>query len=513
MYDIDKYDIVLVNVWIEPVNVNPIYHFIRQEISHSTRTLAEQRLREARPGINILSQNDMDILRYQNLLPYSPGLLAIGAAIEQDGGSVKCFSLDLMKKKYDEATWLSESVSSICSMTKYAIGISCVTTEINRAIVLAREIKKNNPLLKVILGGIHPSYFSLDIISENAVDFIVTGEGEETIVDLLRAIKNGYGFESITGLTYKHNGKFEQNVQRPLIDLRKAPIPSYHLLDDDDAKQLLLTPTFSRGCSFTCEYCVESAFWKQTVRHKDPIRFADELQLLSKQYGRRFIHIADSTFGLDKEALSTLLKEIERRKIDSLYSINIRPDVFDYLGEAIVERLINNNFVEFFMGVETSNTNIINDLKRKQSHEIFISTLIKLKQMGAPLVKLYLMVGVPGETHISMQNTILMIRELLEQGLIFYATSKFFVPSPNSVLFNKLGDNIYKEWSKYERYNFPPIYDHNTLSAIELENYHIMLQAIQLSFYLSLLGDSEKSYHKERLDRLVEESYTKGVYL
>jgi radical SAM superfamily enzyme YgiQ (UPF0313 family) len=219
------------------------------------------------------------------------------------------------------------------------------------------------------------------------------------------------------------------------------------------------------------------------VRHKDPKAFVDELEYLAEDCDFRFIHIADSTFGVNRAALEQLCDELGRRRLDCVFSVNVRPDVLDYIGEPLVRRLLQLNFVEFFIGVETFDLPLLEPLKRQAKGHL-TETLSRLRELGVPFVKLYLMIGVPGDTHEGLQGTANAVRRLVADDLIYYATCKFFVPAPGTPLFERLpADEPRRPWKEFERYSFPPWYRHEHLAPWELEAYLLLVQGVQLSEY------------------------------
>ncbi|WP_316166895.1 MULTISPECIES: B12-binding domain-containing radical SAM protein [unclassified Bradyrhizobium] len=510
------FDVLLVNPWAEPVHVSPSYQLIRDEIASASSRLAVQRLQAFFEKHARHIGEYTNVVQYQHRLPFSSGLLSIGAVLEQDGFSVRCVSLALEKKSANaQGDWLTDSLLEHAAQTRLAVGVTAVTPEYPRALAILKIIKARYPHLLTIIGGTHVTYLDGEAASDPAVDIVVRGEGEDTIRELLRLRREGAPMERVAGTTVCIDGEIRRNPDRPLLNLATLPSPAYHLLGEHAKRELYSPPTFTRGCPFACSYCVESLFWDRKLRHKDPKRFVDELEYIVKEMDWPFIHIADSTFGLNRSMTYALCDELERRRLDAVFSVNVRPDLFQYMGDDLVHRLITLNFVEFYFGYESSDQQVLANLKRKQEPSMLHQALLRLKELRVPFVKLYLIIGLPGDTHESMQNTINTIRRLLEEDLIYYATAKYFTPTPGTLHVDERQSEGYdlltKDWSQFERYNFPPVINHHHLSPIELEQYLSLLQAAQLGVFRRRLGRDENE--RERLSAWASAHYLKKVYL
>ena len=124
---------------------------------------------------------------------------------------------------------------------------------------LAKEI---SPDTKTVLGGIHATVAYNEAIKPESVDFIVAGEGEETIIELLNAIKGRQDFASVRGLVYKNGANVTVNPPRELIkDLDEIPFPARHLFKNrrytypDSLSRRTFPIMTSRGCPGNCTYC------------------------------------------------------------------------------------------------------------------------------------------------------------------------------------------------------------------------------------------------------------------
>lgn len=508
--DTKTYDFCLVSLWNEPVFVNPLYHFTRTAINTLTSPIINRKLSEINSNIAI-SDDEKSVLRYQIKYPFAPALLALAAVLEKKY-RVYLVSFNLEREKTCETDWLNVISREIVNKTKYGVIVSFVSTELSQLMEFTSIIKRIDNEMKIIVGGVHATYNDCDLLQSNYIDYVVRNEGERTIIELCDALVYRKDVTDIEGLSYTHNHTIKRNEDRRFIDLEELPIPAYHLVDKFIDK-IVLTTMFSRGCPYQCAYCAESAFWTSHVRYRNVKKFVDELELLCNVYNQHFIHIADSTFGVNKDKLIELCDELENRKINAFFSINIRPNVFQYMGENLLYRLKRLNFVELYMGVESADADVIHGLNRVQGDDLF-AVLGRLKKIGFPFIKLYLMIGSPLDSRRSFEKTVSLIEKLLEEELIFYATAKYFVPSIGSQLYNQVNGDIslYDASYRLDRYNSPPIYVPKDTIAQEMELYLQMVQVVQYKYYYNKADAVTQELLKKKWNLFVNQNYLRGHY-
>ena len=509
----DVYDYCLVSLWCHQVSINPLYHYVRSSLNKIMSDEIQKTLYKLNPEIQI-QEDEKAVMRYQVKYPLAPALLVLAAVLEKNY-KVRIVSLDLEREKRNVANWLDLTIKEISEQTKYGILISFVSTELDQLLLFSKKMKLVAPDLKIIVGGVHATFNDKEIASNDNIDYVIRGEGEITSEVLCRIIKYGRknDLKHIDGITYKDGMHIIRNKDREFMNLEDTPIPAYHCISDFIDK-VVITTMFSRGCPYHCEYCAESAFWTSNVRHKNVKQFVDELELLVHVYNIHYIHIADSTFGIDRKKLSELCDELEIRKLPCFFSINIRPNVFEYMGRELLIRLKELNFVEMLMGVESADEKVIEGFSRLQSYNTLENTLYELKKIGIPFVKLYLMLGSPNDTRKSFEKTIEMIENLLEKGLIFYATGKYFVPSIGSSVYSKITNPRLENCDsiQLDRYNSPPLYVPQDTIAEEMDLHLQMIQVVQYKYYLkkSSIEIQNKMYDEWLL--YVKNRYERGYY-
>jgi anaerobic magnesium-protoporphyrin IX monomethyl ester cyclase len=206
-----------------------------------------------------------------------------------------------------------------------------------------RAVKTALPQCITIYGGVHPTYHFRTILAEHPeVDIIVRGEGEATVLDLIRAlaadvpddadqkppvssVATNWDLSSVPGIAWRGTSSNDTTVvtrtsasRTPIVDLDAYPI-GWELIRDWDQYQAFglgraAVVQFSRGCPHTCTYCGQWMFWRHW-RYRDVTRFVDELAWLHERHHVNFFWLADENPTTLKEVWQQVLQEIADRKL------------------------------------------------------------------------------------------------------------------------------------------------------------------------------------------------------
>ena len=185
-----------------------------------------------------------------------------------------------------------------------------------------------------MIGGEHATIASKRILKEQeSIDFIVRGEGEETLLELVNALKGDQSFTDIKGLSFRNNARVIENVDRPRIRLLdELPLPARHKLPMDiyfnhkrsglKKRNPVATLMTSRGCPYNCVFCSTKNVWKRIWRPLSPKRVVDEIEHLVTDFGVRELSIVDDSFIVDLDRVKSICLEIARRNIDVTFTIS-----------------------------------------------------------------------------------------------------------------------------------------------------------------------------------------------
>lgn len=253
------------------------------------------------------------------------------------------------------------------------LGHSGSTASHKTAIKTIQEIRKAIPKIRVIYGGVYPSYAHQSIMSEcSEIDVVVRGEGEQTIVELIGALEDHKDLNKVEGITWRNGSQIIVNRPRaPIQDLDEyrpgwelVDWPLYKMFGFDRAAGL----QFSRGCPLTCSYCGQWMFWKKW-RHRSPENLVEQLKILSKEYGVKLVWFADENFAADQALVKTILEMIVDAELD--LSLNLNMTAADVVRDKELIPLYKAAGVDYIvMGVESLKDDVISNIRKNNPFSI-----------------------------------------------------------------------------------------------------------------------------------------------
>jgi len=307
------------------------------------------------------------------------GLVCIGGSLIDAGYTVKLIDHDAYGWSFNK---LIKEIGKF-RPDYVLLGHSGSTASHKVVVKTVREIKTTHPHIKIIYGGVYPSYADQSILREcNAINFIVRGEGEQTIVELIHAIENSTGLETVDGITWRNGKQIIANRSRKPIQNLDAYRPGWELLDWSLYRMFGFKRAaglqFSRGCPLTCSYCGQWMFWKKW-RHRSPENIAENLRILSQQYGVDYVWFADENFSADKDTVKRLLELIIDAKLN--LSLNLNMTAADVVRDADIMPLYKAAGIDYIvMGVESLKDNVIVDIRKNNPFEVSKEAVRLLRQ-------------------------------------------------------------------------------------------------------------------------------------
>lgn len=221
------------------------------------------------------------------------GLLSLGGPLIDDGFSVSLIDAELGPMASHE---IIESVHGI-RPDVVMIGHSGSSSAHATVVELCQAFKQYMNNIIIVYGGIHPTYHWDEILCEcHEIDIIVKGEGEKTALLLMRAIARGDSLQTINGIAYRCNGQILNTPPAQMIRSLDDYRVGWELIDHKRYSywggKRAVVMQFSRGCPYLCSYCGQRGYWTQW-RHRDPVKFAQELARLHREQGVELINFAD----------------------------------------------------------------------------------------------------------------------------------------------------------------------------------------------------------------------------
>ena len=383
------------------------------------------------------------------------GLLYLGAYLEREGYHVE--------------------ISDFCSSDqgpKYSsydlVGISTDTTRHLKAMEIARRAKEAGCM--VVMGGPHPCYIDEEILASGWVDFIVHGEGEVTLLELVRSLEEGKNhWEVIKGLSFQRGAETVRTPPRPFIqDLDSLPFPARHLIDMDLYRRTkfgerAITPVVtSRGCPANCNFCSSSSFFGRRWRARSPDSVVEELKALHDNYGFDAVAFVDDNFTLSPERVVAISEEIIRKGLD-IWWWNFSRVENIVENEEMLEVMKKAGAKTIYVGVESANPQSLAELGKKMNLDSVGKAIELLKRHGFEIFASYIL-GNPSDKVVNIYETINFAKRLDTNVAQF----SILTPYPGTALYEDLKERIWtRHWPFYDSQHLVYKYEH--ISFIRME--------------------------------------------
>ena len=417
---------------------------------------------------------------YRHQLYLSIGLAYMAAVLEEKGHEVTV--IDCPALNLDQETLKSK----LASIQPQIIGITSMTPTIQSAVLSAQVAKQACPNSTVVLGGPHATFMDKQVLAEeNAVDVIVRGEGEQTLLELAQNAGNPKALDNIKGITFRKNGQAIRNPERPFIqNLDDLPRPAYKHFDLEKYRlfgRKMLPIITSRGCPSQCSFCTTSRIFGRPFRARSPKNVVDELEWLRDEHGADAFSFYDDTFTLDKNRALKICEDIKNRKLGIPWDCQTRVST---VTEDMLKIMRDANCQQVFFGVESGCQTILDAVHKGTSVEQNKKAIKMAKDAGL-FVAVSVMVGYPGETQEMLEQTIDLLRQAEpDDAYICVAT-----PYPGTELrtiIEEKGWKISNDWKKYD--TTIPVFENPNLSETDVNK-------IRSKFYDSFYSPKYVLHH------------------
>jgi radical SAM superfamily enzyme YgiQ (UPF0313 family) len=342
------------------------------------------------------------------------------------------------------------------------VGMSVMTFQRHTAMKIILLVRKLRPAARVVVGGYDPS-LAPEIYSDPqlTVDFIVRGEGEITFRELLRAMESGGGYERIAGLSYREDGRFRHNPERPVSGLdsgqiqlpnRKARVlKGYTML----GRQADIVET-SRGCTFDCSFC---SIIEMRGRNFHTFTFDRVLNDIrdARRHGARSIFIVDDNITLNAPRFESLCKAIIDAGLNSIdYIVQAMTSAIANHGSTLAPLMRKAGFRYVFLGIENILENDLaflratsKNMKRDDGQKSNATlTAIDYIHQNKMFVVGGLIVGNPDDTRQSVQANLEFARQYVDWPYIQHPT-----PYPGTPMTKDFRDRDLIINEKFEEYD------------------------------------------------------------
>jgi len=356
------------------------------------------------------------------------------------------------------------------------VGITLDTSRYYKGMKYARMLKSRGT--KVVVGGPHASFMADEILGSGSADFVVRGEGEHTLLELVKVLSEGESFEQIKGLSYISDNRIRHNADRTYSDdLDTLPFPARHLLNMDKYRtsklgtRSITSILTSRGCPYQCSFCASSKLAGTFWRARSVESIVEEIEFVKDAYGYRAFAFVDDNFTLNPQRVIELCEAICKRGWDIHWWCFSRVDTIVRNPE-MVSLMYESGCRSTYIGIESRNQETLDSYNKKISADISREAISILKNNKIEMTASFI-IGALNEDREMVEDTLRFAKSLNPNTVSF----TILTPYPGTDLFEQVKDRIITfDWRKYDGIH----------SVIQLNHFKPMqIQFTLLRFYIS----------------------------
>ena len=437
--------------------------------------------------IQLVNPSYRDIYRTFDFVLPPLGLAYMAAVLSESDYDVSIVDLNVAQDK-----------QSIPDDNCDLAGITLDTSRYYKGMEYARILKSKGT--KVVVGGPHASFMAEEILVSGSADFVVRGEGEQTVLDLVKALSEGGNLAQIKGLSYAVDSEVIHNSDRTYADdLDTLPLPARHLLNMDRYQtsklgtRSITSILTSRGCPYQCSFCASSKLSGTFWRARSVESIIEEILFVKDTYGYRAFAFVDDNFTLNPQRVIDLCKEICKHDLDIHWWCFSRVDTIVRNPE-MVSLMYEAGCRSTYIGIESRNQETLDSYNKKISADISREAISILKDNKIEMTASFI-IGALNEDREMVKDTLRFAKSLNPNTVSF----TILTPYPGTDLFEQVKDRIITfDWRKYDGIH----------SVIRLKHFKPMqLQFTLLRFYISFylrsfasIKDFLKFYLRRKLE-------------
>jgi radical SAM superfamily enzyme YgiQ (UPF0313 family) len=368
-----------------------------------------------------------------------PGLLAIGTWLTKNSKFEVRIIDPLIEENYTELIKKEIEKEDV-----FLVGISVMSSCVPNALEITRLIKKLNPKIKIIWGGIHCKLYPEQTVKHKLIDFVAYGEGEKPMLNLANCLIKKKSLSKVKGIAYKKGRKIIINPPEEFIDLNEIGIMNYKLLNPKIFEKKIIPIYTSRGCPHRCTFCVNVVTKNRKWRWLTAENVVKEMEYLIKNYGIEVLGFGDDCFFVNKERSRRIFDLILKKDIKVKLTAATRADYFTkgIIDQELLSKMKKCGFYNLGLGAEFGSQKMLDFIKKDISVKDILTSVKMLKKAGIGGTFAF-MTGFPNETKEDTLTTVKLIK-------------KMFKINPGITVIKEKG-KIY-EWREKVRIAGPQVY-------------------------------------------------------
>jgi anaerobic magnesium-protoporphyrin IX monomethyl ester cyclase len=345
------------------------------------------------------------------------------------------------------------------------LGVSCMPgPQMVAAMETCREIRRLRPKVRIVWGGYFPSLYPDTALNAKYVDYVVRGQGEDTLLELIDALRGKRTLDSILGLCYKDGFGFHRtNPERPMKGPDEFPWSPFHRLPVEK----YLRPSFfgkrtavhhaSIGCPFNCSFCGVHAAYGRAERMESPERTVKILNYLVGRYGADSVQFYDMNFFLREDHARELADRMA--PLNLRWWCEARVDIMSRYSDTTLEAIRKAGCTMIFFGAESGSDWVLKEMQKGITTEETLAMAHRTKQFGI-IPEFSFVIGNPGDPERDTRETVSFIRKLKRINPTSEIIVQHYTPTPQpDKMYGEVDDKIAfpdspagwasKEWLDY----------------------------------------------------------------
>jgi anaerobic magnesium-protoporphyrin IX monomethyl ester cyclase len=381
------------------------------------------------------------------------GIIILGTMMKNRGWEVDIFVEEMREIDF-------ESVKSAD-----LVGISTITSTAPRAYALAERARELE--IPVIMGGPHVTFLADEALEHS--DFVIRGEGEQTLMAFIDAWEKGRDFSEIPNLSYRSGGETIHNPLRPQVkDLDQIPFPDLSLLQSTKrgiAGLSSIPVQTSRGCPFDCSFCSVTSMFGRQYRFRSTENIIEELRRYNSR--KNLIFFYDDNFTADRKRVKELLETMVREKFKFKWTTQVRADVAKDLE--LVRLMKKARCHTLYIGFESVNPESLKAMKKRQTVEEIASAIKILRKHRINIHGMFVY-GFDEDDWKTVKQTVKFAKKTRLNSTQFL----ILTPLPGSEFFDKVSKENriqFHDWALYDAHHV--VFKPARLSLFDLQRAQI----------------------------------------
>ena len=357
------------------------------------------------------------------------GILAVSTPLLRRGYQVRIVD-STITPDFRKRT-LAELEDALC------LAVSLVTGPMIRETVeIAREAKRLYPNKPVILGGWHPSLLPDQTLADPAVDIVVSGQGEDAMLEVVQRIEAGESLEGVAGVGYKQDGELVFNPARAMRPIAELPPKAYDLADFDAYQRITgkrwAMYTSSLACPYNCAFCTNAAVYQRAWNALPAEQAVEEMAELTSRHNLELLWVVDDNFLVDLKRAVAIGEGLASRGVRHEWSIQATTNLVARLSVEELKVLRRAGLTQICHGAESASAKVLERMNKDFQQLDTIHTAARKCIEAGIRPSFNIIFGFPGEGRPERRETVRFISDICTRypGAEFW--TNVFTPYPGS---------------------------------------------------------------------------------